>query len=70
MGEQDKGDAAKGNSSRTAASRSNRKAREKPDKSAARLSGSNVGRVLRTAYDDALREAVPDEFLKLLGKLD
>ena len=39
-------------------------------KGAARLSGSNVGRVLRTAYDDALREAVPDEFLNLLGKLD
>ena len=39
-------------------------------KGGARLSGSNVGRVLRTAYDDALREAVPDEFLKLLGKLD
>lgn len=35
-----------------------------------RLSGSNVGRVLRTAYDDALREAVPDEFTDLLGKLD
>lgn len=28
------------------------------------------GRVLRTAYDDALREPVPDEFLDLLGKLD
>lgn len=28
------------------------------------------GRVLRTAYDDALREPVPDEFLNLLGKLD
>jgi Anti-sigma factor NepR len=39
-------------------------------KGGARLSGSNVGRVLRTAYDDALCEAVPDEFLKLLGKLD
>ena len=39
-------------------------------KSGARLSGTNVGRVLRTAYDDALREAVPDEFMHLLGKLD
>ena len=39
-------------------------------KGAARLSGTNVGRVLRTAYDDALREAVPDEFINLLGKLD
>jgi hypothetical protein len=32
--------------------------------------GSKWGRVLRTAYDDALREPVPDEFLDLLGKLD
>ena len=39
-------------------------------KSGAKLSGSNVGRVLRTAYDEALREPVPDEFLNLLGKLD
>lgn len=31
---------------------------------------SNWGRVLRTAYDDTLREAVPDDFLSLLGKLD
>jgi hypothetical protein len=30
----------------------------------------NWGRVLRTAYDDTLRESVPDEFLDLLGKLD
>ena len=41
-----------------------------PGKSGAKLSGSNVGRVLRTAYDDALREPVPDDFLNLLGKLD
>ena len=43
--------------------------RESPGRGV-RLSGSNVGRVLRTAYDDALREPVPDEFTDLLGKLD
>jgi hypothetical protein len=37
---------------------------------APRSRGSKWGRVLRTAYDDALREPVPDEFLDLLGKLD
>ncbi|MEO7655517.1 MAG: NepR family anti-sigma factor [Sphingomicrobium sp.] len=31
---------------------------------------SNWGRVLRTAYDDTLREPVPDDFHDLLGKLD
>ena len=29
-----------------------------------------VGRALRTAYDDMLREDVPKDFLDLLGKLD
>ena len=30
---------------------------------------SDIGRALRTVYDDTLREAVPDEFANLLGKL-
>jgi hypothetical protein len=29
----------------------------------------DLGRALRTVYDDTLREAVPDDFLKLIGKL-
>lgn len=29
----------------------------------------DVGRVLRTAYEEALREDVPDDFMDLLGKL-
>ena len=37
---------------------------------ARRSGGAKWGRVLRTAYDDALREPVPAEFLDLLGKLD
>jgi hypothetical protein len=30
---------------------------------------SDLGRALRSVYDDTLREAVPDEFLNLIGKL-
>ena len=30
---------------------------------------SDIGRALRTIYDDTLREAVPDDFTDLLGKL-
>ncbi|WP_310467038.1 NepR family anti-sigma factor [Sphingomonas sp.] len=29
----------------------------------------DVGRALRSVYDDTLRESVPDDFLSLLGKL-
>ena len=29
----------------------------------------DLGRALRSVYDDTLREAVPDDFLDLLGKL-
>ena len=28
-----------------------------------------IGRALRSAYDDTLREPVPDDFLNLIGKL-
>ena len=30
---------------------------------------SELGRALRSVYDDTLRETVPDEFVALLGKL-
>ena len=30
---------------------------------------SDIGRALRTIYDDTLREAIPDDFTDLLGKL-
>ena len=29
----------------------------------------DLGRALRTVYDDTLREPVPDDLLKLIGKL-
>jgi len=30
---------------------------------------SDLGRALRSIYDDTLREPVPDDFLNLIGKL-
>ena len=38
---------------------------QKPPKKKA----GDVGRALRTIYDDTVREPVPDDFLDLLGKL-
>jgi len=31
---------------------------------------SDLGRALRSVYDDTLRESIPEDFLKLIGKLD
>jgi hypothetical protein len=31
---------------------------------------TDLGRALRSVYDDTLRETVPSDFLDLLGKLD
>ena len=30
---------------------------------------ADLGRALRSVYDDTLREPVPDEFLDIIGKL-
>ena len=70
MSDRNKGDGGKGKPPGSGGGRGGRDSGDRTNKSGARLSGSNVGRVLRTAYDDALREPVPDEFLNLLGKLD
>ena len=34
-----------------------------------RQRGSDIGRALRSVYDETLREDVPDDFRDLLGKL-
>ena len=39
------------------------------EKKPRRNRGSEIGRALRTVYDDTLREPVPDDFSDLLGKL-
>jgi hypothetical protein len=40
-----------------------------PDGKSKKHKASDIGRALRTVYDDTLRETVPDEFANLLGKL-
>ena len=40
------------------------------DKSTRRQRSGDLGRALRSIYDDTLRESVPDDFLKLIGKLN
>jgi hypothetical protein len=39
------------------------------DKSNKKQRSTDLGRALRTIYDDTLRESVPDDFLNLIGKL-
>ena len=39
------------------------------DKSGRKQRSSDLGRALRSVYDDTLRESVPDDFIELLGKL-
>jgi len=39
------------------------------DKKKSKHRASDVGRALRSVYDDTLRESVPDDFRDLLGKL-
>ncbi|HEX6605205.1 MAG TPA: NepR family anti-sigma factor [Sphingomicrobium sp.] len=40
-----------------------------PQKKGKKQRSTDLGRALRSVYDDTLRESVPDEFLNLLGKL-
>lgn len=39
------------------------------EKGARKHRAGDLGRALRSVYDDTLRESVPDDFLDLLGKL-
>jgi hypothetical protein len=39
------------------------------EKNARRQRSTDLGRALRSIYDDTLRESVPDDFLDLIGKL-
>ena len=39
------------------------------EKKSRKQRAGDIGRALRTIYDDTLREAVPDDFSDLLGKL-
>ncbi len=42
---------------------------KKPKASDRTARKSDLGRALRSVYDDTLREPVPDDFLNLIGKL-
>ena len=39
------------------------------DRNVRKQRSSDLGRALRSVYDDTLRETVPDDFLSLIGKL-
>ena len=41
-----------------------------PNRTARKQRTGDLGRALRSVYDDTLREAVPDDFLNLIGKLN
>lgn len=41
----------------------------RPEKKPGGQRASDVGRALRSVYDETLREEVPDDFSRLLGKL-
>jgi hypothetical protein len=55
----------------TDAAASDNKAEEKVggEKKAKRQKAGDIGRALRSIYDDTVREAVPNDFQDLLGKL-
>jgi hypothetical protein len=40
-----------------------------PEGKARKQRSSDLGRALRSIYDDTLRESVPDDFSDLIGKL-
>ncbi len=42
---------------------------DRSEKKSGKQRASDVGRALRSVYDETLREDVPDDFSKLLGKL-
>ena len=44
-------------------------AKKPPPKKRLSQRGSDIGRALRSVYDETLREDVPDDFSDLLGKL-
>lgn len=59
----------KGDSSDAAASIGKTGQKVGVDKKARKQKAGDVGRALRTIYDDTVREPVPDDFKDLLGKL-
>jgi hypothetical protein len=52
----------------SAQSRRSRKS-DTPEKHARKQRPGDLGRALRSIYDDTLREPIPDDFVNLIGKL-
>ena len=42
---------------------------QRPPKNPRKHRPSDLGRALRSVYDDTLRETIPDDFINLIGKL-
>jgi hypothetical protein len=40
-----------------------------PEKNARKQRPNDLGRALRSIYDDTLREPIPEDFVNLIGKL-
>lgn len=59
----------RGESEEAAHSRRSKKPPHAPDKNARKQRSTELGRALRSVYDDTLRESVPDDFMSLIGKL-
>ena len=57
--------------SKTEGARDSRRSKKSPatEKSGRRQRSGDLGRALRSVYDDTLRESVPDDFTDLLGRL-
>jgi anti-sigma factor NepR-like protein len=51
------------------AGRTNPPRKPSPDKNSRKQRSTDLGRALRSIYDDTLRESVPDDFSDLIGKL-
>ena len=61
---------AKNRSETDGAGNSGRSKKSSPsDRVARKQRSGDLGRALRSVYDDTVRETVPDDFLNLLGKL-
>lgn len=61
-------DRRKGNSINSSRNKPRSEAKS-PGKKPPKQRASDVGRALRSVYDETLREEVPDDFADLLGKL-
>ena len=70
MSEGKKGEARRGANEGQSSDRASQKDARPSDKGKHKQRAGDLGRALRSIYDDTLRESVPDDLSKLLGKLN